>query len=124
MLLDGRFVLGVGTGEALNEHILGDAWPAAGVRLEMLEEAVEIIRELWEGGSSATTARTTCRGRADLHAARDAAGHLRLRLRPEATELAGRIGDGFCTMMPDRRRRPVPRRRRRGKPVQGGTKVC
>lgn len=39
--LDGRFRLGVGTGEALNEHILGDAWPENDVRLEMLEEAVQ-----------------------------------------------------------------------------------
>src|SRR3954464_9340758 len=47
--LDGKFNLGVGSGEALNEHILGDAWPSADVRLEMLEEAVEVIRELWTG---------------------------------------------------------------------------
>ncbi|MEO3820534.1 TIGR03557 family F420-dependent LLM class oxidoreductase [Plantactinospora sp. B24E8] len=41
VLHQGRFVLGVGTGEALNEHIFGDPWPSADVRLEMLEEAVE-----------------------------------------------------------------------------------
>ena len=40
VMLDGRFVLGIGSGEALNEHILGDHWPEADVRLEMLEEAV------------------------------------------------------------------------------------
>lgn len=40
VMLDGRFTLGVGTGEALNEHILGDAWPTVDIRLEMLEEAV------------------------------------------------------------------------------------
>ena len=49
LLLDGRFVLGVGTGEALNEHILGDHWPPAATRLEMLEEAVGLLREMWEG---------------------------------------------------------------------------
>src|SRR6185503_9689457 len=49
VLHEGRFVLGVGTGEALNEHILGTAWPSAGVRLEMLDEAVEVMRELWTG---------------------------------------------------------------------------
>ena len=49
VLLDGRFRFGIGTGEALNEHILGDAWPPEKVRLEMLEEAVEVIRELWKG---------------------------------------------------------------------------
>src|SRR5690349_15106981 len=50
-LLDGRFVLGVGTGEALNEHILGDPWPGIEQRLGMLEEAVAIMRELWDGGN-------------------------------------------------------------------------
>src|SRR3954462_16011931 len=52
LLLDGRFNLGVGSGEALNEHILGDRWPSADIRLEMLEEAVEVIRLLWQGGQS------------------------------------------------------------------------
>ena len=47
--LDGKFVLGVGSGEALNEHILGDPWPSVGVRQEMLEEAVRVIRQLHEG---------------------------------------------------------------------------
>jgi alkanesulfonate monooxygenase SsuD/methylene tetrahydromethanopterin reductase-like flavin-dependent oxidoreductase (luciferase family) len=50
-MMPGRFALGVGTGEKLNEHILGDRWPPAPVRLEMLEEAVDIIRLLWEGGT-------------------------------------------------------------------------
>src|SRR3954453_22530979 len=49
LLTDGRFTLGVGSGEALNEHILGTAWPSAEERLEMLEEAVEVIRELFSG---------------------------------------------------------------------------
>jgi G6PDH family F420-dependent oxidoreductase len=50
LLSDGRFTLGLGAGENLNEHIVGGGWPLAGVRHEMLEEAVEIIRSLWEGG--------------------------------------------------------------------------
>src|SRR3954452_17472183 len=49
LMLDGRFFLGVGSGENLNEHILGDRWPPAAVRQEMLEEAVEVMRELWKG---------------------------------------------------------------------------
>src|ERR1700748_838973 len=48
-LTEGRFPLGLGTGEALNEHILGTTWPSAEERLEMLEEAVEVIRELFTG---------------------------------------------------------------------------
>lgn len=50
-LLNGRFTWGVGTGEALNEHVLGDRWPPADERLQMLEEAVSVIRELWRGES-------------------------------------------------------------------------
>ena len=49
-LLPGRFPWGVGTGEALNEHILGDRWPPAPVRLEMLTEALDVIRALLAGG--------------------------------------------------------------------------
>src|SRR6202158_1449046 len=49
LLSDGRFTLGLGAGENLNEHIVGGHWPIAGVRHQMLEEAVEIIRALWTG---------------------------------------------------------------------------
>jgi G6PDH family F420-dependent oxidoreductase len=49
LLCDGRFTLGLGAGENLNEHIVGGEWPIAAVRHEMLEEAVEIIRALWTG---------------------------------------------------------------------------
>lgn len=48
-LSDGRFFLGVGTGEALNEHVLGDPWPPSEIRRAMLAEAVGIIRALWSG---------------------------------------------------------------------------
>src|SRR3982750_761947 len=48
-MLPGRFFLGVGTGERLNECVLGDRWPSASVRREMLEEAVEVMRALWTG---------------------------------------------------------------------------
>jgi coenzyme F420-dependent glucose-6-phosphate dehydrogenase len=48
-LFEGRFFLGVGTGENLNEHILGDHWPPYEERREMLIESIEIMRGLWEG---------------------------------------------------------------------------
>jgi G6PDH family F420-dependent oxidoreductase len=51
LLSDGRFTLGLGAGENLNEHIIGGHWPIAAVRHEMLTEAVEIIRALWAGGA-------------------------------------------------------------------------
>ncbi|TXS43021.1 LLM class F420-dependent oxidoreductase [Streptomyces sp. OR43] len=50
LLSDGRFRLGLGSGENLNEHVVGAGWPSAHVRLEMLEEAVEIIQALFDGG--------------------------------------------------------------------------
>lgn len=49
-MMPGRFMLGVGSGENLNEHIFGARWPAPGVRIEMLEEAVRLIQQLWRGG--------------------------------------------------------------------------
>ena len=48
-MVPGRFALGVGTGELLNEHVLGDQWPDHEVRLEMLAEAVDVVRQLWTG---------------------------------------------------------------------------
>lgn len=50
-LMDGRFMLGLGTGENINEHVTGEGWPPIEIRQEMLVEAVEIIRLLWSGGS-------------------------------------------------------------------------
>ncbi|MFI2608337.1 LLM class F420-dependent oxidoreductase [Kitasatospora sp. NPDC018619] len=50
LLSEGRFRLGLGSGENLNEHVVGRGWPAASVRLEMFAEAVEIIRALFAGG--------------------------------------------------------------------------
>src|SRR5918912_1220936 len=49
-LMPGRFFLGVGTGENLNEHVTGAKWPAPDERLAMLEEAVGLMRKLWQGG--------------------------------------------------------------------------
>lgn len=48
-MMPDRFFLGVGTGENLNEHIIGAGWPAYPVRAAMLEEAIGIIRQLWTG---------------------------------------------------------------------------
>lgn len=50
LLSEGRFTLGVGSGERLNEHVVGAPWPAVKARHAMLREALEIIRLLWQGG--------------------------------------------------------------------------
>jgi G6PDH family F420-dependent oxidoreductase len=50
LLSDGRFTLGLGSGEQLNEHVVGQPWPPADIRQEMLAEAIDAMRELWRGG--------------------------------------------------------------------------
>jgi G6PDH family F420-dependent oxidoreductase len=101
-MMPGRFFLGVGTGENLNEHVLGDRWPLPDERLEMLEEAIAVMRLLWQGGEQ------THRGK---HYTVD---HARVYTLPDepvevfvagsqsvAAKLAGRVGDGFISTAPD-----------------------
>ena len=102
VLLDGEFALGVGSGEALNEHIFGDAWPNADVRLEMLKESIEVIRGLWQGGVQSYRGRHYRVEHArvyDLPA--EPAPILISGFGPKAIALAGRVGDGFCAVSPD-----------------------
>ncbi len=100
-MMPGRFFLGVGTGENLNEHILGDRWPSATIRRQMLEEAIEVMRKLWQGGF------TNHEG--DFYSVENA----RLYTLPEqpvpiyvaasgrrSSELAGRFGDGLIAVGP------------------------
>ena len=102
-MLPDRFFLGLGSGERLNEHVLGQHWPDAGQRQAMLAEAIEVIRELFTGNL------TTHRGEhftvenarlydvpADpppIHVAAAGTG---------GAELAGRCGDGLVGLTPDR----------------------
>ena len=102
-MLPGRFGLGVGSGEALNEHVLGDAWPEPAVRLEMLEEAVEIIRLLWRGGVQSHRGRHyTVRGARIYSLPESAPPIIVSALGPESIELAARIGDGWASTSADR----------------------
>jgi G6PDH family F420-dependent oxidoreductase len=100
-LMPGRFFLGVGTGENLNEHVTGDRWPAPAERVEMLEEAVEIIRLLWRGGFQSHRGRHYTLDRARLYTLPDEPPPLKVAAgSPVAAELAGRIGDGFISTAP------------------------
>ena len=103
LLFDGRFFFGVGTGEALNEHVLGHRWPPAAVRRGMLGEAVDIMRALWTGD--------TVDHRGDFYEVENA----RLFDPPaqpppiivsgfgsDAVALAARIGDGYWGHSPER----------------------
>jgi G6PDH family F420-dependent oxidoreductase len=119
VLLGGRFRLGVGTGEALNEHIFGDAWPEAEVRLEMLEEAMEIMRELWTGKNYSHRGKHYTVENARIYTLPETPPEILVSgFGPKATDLAGRIGDGYVSTMPDGDL--VSRFRAAG----GGDKVC
>ena len=101
-LMPGRFFLGVGTGENLNEHILGDAWPEWDVRAEMLEEAVEVIRALWTGEVVSHRGRHYRVQNARLYTLPEEAPPIHVAASgPQMAELAGRIGDGFIGTGPD-----------------------
>ena len=124
--LDGRFVLGVGSGEALNEHILGDAWPSVGVRLEMLEEAVDVIRLLHRGEEVSHHGTHYEVQDARIYTLPENPVPIYVSgFGPQAATLAGRIGDGYCLAMPDAGLVHTFRNSGGGaKPVQAGTKVC
>ncbi|NHC24559.1 TIGR03557 family F420-dependent LLM class oxidoreductase [Nocardioides sp. IC4_145] len=125
VMLDGRFTLGVGTGEALNEHILGGPWPSLDVRLEMLEEAVDVMRELWTGATvtrqgkhySVDTARLYTLPEQPVPVYVSAFG-------PKALQTAKAIGDGFISTAPDADSITEFKDATGGKPAQGGVKVA
>jgi G6PDH family F420-dependent oxidoreductase len=125
VLLDGRFSFGVGSGEALNEHIFGDRWPEADERLEMLEEAVEVIRELWTGKTVSHRGRHYRVEHARLYTVPETPPPILVSgFGPKSVDLAGRIGDGYCITGPATDL--ISRYRDAGGtgPVHAGTKVC
>ncbi len=126
VLLRGRFTLGVGTGEALNEHVLGDGWPSFDQRAEMLEEAVAVMRALFTGRQVSHRGRHYTVDNARLYTVpADAPPVYVSGFGPGAAALAGGIGDGFVTMTPDRDLVEEFRSNGgAGKPVIGGVKVC
>lgn len=101
-LLPGRFFLGVGTGENLNEHILGDRWPRAAVRREMLDESIEVMRTLWKGGNRSHEGKHYRVENARIYDLPDAPIPIYVAASGDkAVELAGRAGDGLISLVPD-----------------------
>ncbi|HWH33881.1 MAG TPA: TIGR03557 family F420-dependent LLM class oxidoreductase [Acidimicrobiales bacterium] len=101
LLSEGRFVFGVGTGEALNEHILADRWPPPEQRLAMLEEAVEVIRALWTGETVDHHGRYYEVENAKLFDPPSEPPPIVVSaFGPKATEVAARIGDGYWGTSP------------------------
>ncbi|HEY2535965.1 MAG TPA: LLM class F420-dependent oxidoreductase [Solirubrobacteraceae bacterium] len=127
VLLEGRFALGLGSGEALNEHILGDHWPQADERQEMLEEAVQVIRTLWQGGMQSHRGRHYRVENARIYDLPEQTPPILISgFGPKATQLAAKIGDGYCTVEPDEQE--VRRFRDAAGPdnrlIAGGMKAC
>jgi G6PDH family F420-dependent oxidoreductase len=125
-LMGGRFFLGVGTGENLNEHILGDHWPAPDERLEMLEEAIAVMRQLWQGGYQTHRGKHYTVENARLYTLPDEPVQIAVAAAKEqAAELAGRVGDAFVNTSPDRE--PIEKFESaggKGKPKYGQITVC
>lgn len=122
----GTFRFGIGTGEALNEHVLGDAWPEADVRLEMLEEAVEVMRALWTGKQVSHRGPHYTVENARIYTLPEEPPQVLVSaFGPKAAEVAARIGDGFCTVGPDAELIGAFREGvKDGAVVQAGMKAC
>ncbi len=125
-LLPDRFTLGVGTGENLNEHVTGTAWPESGERLDMLEEAIELIRRLWTG--ELVTERTPhyTIDRARLYTVPETSPPIAVAASsPAAARLAGRAGDALISTAPEAEIVEAFREAGgEGRPVYGQLTVC
>ena len=126
LLLPGRFSLGVGSGEALNEHILGDRWPPVPLRQERLEEAIEVIRLLWEGGLKTHRGTHYTVENARIYSLPDEPPPILVAVGGKrSVDLAARAGDGLIGAAPVAE--SVDRFRDKGgdgKPTYGQLHVC
>jgi G6PDH family F420-dependent oxidoreductase len=101
-MMPGRFFLGLGSGENLNEHVLGDRWPLADERLELLEEAIEVIRLLWQGGYQTYRGSRYRVEKARIYTLPDELPPIAVAASgPVAARLAGRVGDALISVAPD-----------------------
>src|SRR5688572_1848154 len=125
-LMPGRFFLGVGTGENLNEHILGDKWPPADTRLEMLEEAIDVMRLLWEGGQQSFDGDFFVVENARVYDLPDEPVQVMVAASGErAAQVAGRVGDGFIGTAPKKENiQAFEQAGGSGKPRYGQVTVC
>jgi len=125
-MMPGRFFFGVGSGEALNEHILGDHWPPADIRLEMLEEALDVIRQLWTGEEVNYLGAYFTVENAQLYTLPEELPPIYVAASGEkAAALAGEIGDGLISTSAEEDLVEQFRAAGgEGKPCFGQVKVC
>ncbi|MDQ3876898.1 MAG: TIGR03557 family F420-dependent LLM class oxidoreductase [Actinomycetota bacterium] len=101
-MMPGRFFLGLGSGENLNEHVHGDQWPQPAQRIEMLEEAIDVITELWKGEKTNHRGTYYTVQNARLYSLPDSPPPLIVAASgTKAAELAGRKADGVISTAPD-----------------------
>jgi coenzyme F420-dependent glucose-6-phosphate dehydrogenase len=101
-LMPGRFFLGVGSGENLNEHVFGAYWPSADERQEMLEESIAVIRQLWQGGYQTYRGKHYRVENARIYTLPEELPPIAVAAAgPEAAELAARVGDALISTSPD-----------------------
>lgn len=125
-MLPGRFLFGVGTGENLNEHILAKHWPESAVRREMLQEAIEVIRLLWQGGQHSHRGRHYTVENARVYTLPEKPAPILIAASGQkSAELAGRIGDGLITTSPNKQlKERFEQAGGKGKPCFGEMTVC
>ena len=126
MLAPGCSSLGVRAGENLNEHILGRHWPETEVRHEMLAEAVDIIRQLWNGDWVSYYGSFYTIENARLYSLPDATPPIYMAASgTEAAELAGEIADGLISTAPSSKTvQRFAKAGGQGKPIYGQLTVC
>ena len=124
-MIPGRFTLGLGTGENLNEHVTGARWPAPDERVEMLEEAIEVIRLLWQGGEQTHRGRHYTVDHATLYTLPERPIPIAVAAaKPIAAELAGRLGDALVNTTPDEEIVSAYREAGGDGPLYGQVRLC
>jgi G6PDH family F420-dependent oxidoreductase len=121
----GRFSFGVGSGERLNEHILGGLRPPAEIRLQRLEEAIAVIRELWTGETVTHRGEHYSVDAARIFSLPDELPNILISgFGPAATRLAAKIGDGYINVQPDGDLLKTYREAGGKGVTHGGMKIC
>jgi coenzyme F420-dependent glucose-6-phosphate dehydrogenase len=102
-MMPGRFFLGVGTGANINEHIVGQRWPSPAERVEMLAEAIKIIRMLWQGGQRSYSGRYYTVDQARLYSLPSETPPLVIAAGGKVmARMAASQGDGMVGLSPDK----------------------
>jgi G6PDH family F420-dependent oxidoreductase len=102
VMMEGRFFLGLGSGEELNEHVVGARWPGPAERLEMLQEAIEILRLLWQGGYQSYYGKHYTVDRARIFTLPEEPPQIAVAAsRKKSAQLAGQLGDALVGVAPD-----------------------